>query len=583
MGEVMKRTSVLASLLLGACADPCVDDGLVQDPMDAERCAAIATFGTDSGGSASAETSTTGTPTATDGLPTLSGAGAGSDDSGDTSEGGTESETDSSGGDPCANGIQDGDETDVDCGGSCPARCGDGDGCADGDDCDSGVCADDGTCAPPACDDGVQNGDETGVDCGGSCPACDDGRGCNEPSDCASGVCEDGVCQEPACDDGVQNGDETDVDCGGSCPACDDGGGCGDADDCVSGVCEDDVCQEPACDDGVRNGDESDVDCGGSCPGCDTGEDCNDGADCIDDVCNDDDECAPPLTVDAAPACSEFSGAPVPLTATAAGGTENYTYAWTPAATLDDATSSTPNATPVGFETYTVTVDDGVNQAQDTATVVELTPFDLAGNCVLYQGDFDGAADASITYLAAGTQACEEGNNDFGLHLCEGVVFEGVRLTAELTVLAGSTDDDYLGVVWGAQDAANFYSMSWKAADQDLGECVSTAGILVKRVHAADFDSITREDMYCPNDSAGSTFLVGPAGTTTAGWEYGEVYDVSIEFDAMGSHVEVVRQSDTAVIADFMVNDMTYTLGHFGSTTYSQENACVGPLAAECL
>jgi hypothetical protein len=75
----------------------------------------------------------------------------------------------------CTDGIQNGNETDVDCGGpDCPAC--------------------------PTCNDGIQNGGETDVDCGGpDCPAC------------------------PTCSDGIQNGDETGVDCGGSCPPC--GGG----------------------------------------------------------------------------------------------------------------------------------------------------------------------------------------------------------------------------------------------------------------------------------------------------------------------------------------------------------------------
>lgn len=48
----------------------------------------------------------------------------------------------------CSDGIQNGDETGVDCGGSSCAAC-------------------------PTCSDGIQNGDETGVDCGGSsCAAC---------------------------------------------------------------------------------------------------------------------------------------------------------------------------------------------------------------------------------------------------------------------------------------------------------------------------------------------------------------------------------------------------------------------------
>ena len=52
------------------------------------------------------------------------------------------------------------------------------------------------TCDTPACDDGLQNGDETDIDCGGSCNECDVGEGCVDNSDCSS-ICEDGVCSNP--------------------------------------------------------------------------------------------------------------------------------------------------------------------------------------------------------------------------------------------------------------------------------------------------------------------------------------------------------------------------------------------------
>ena len=75
----------------------------------------------------------------------------------------------------CTDGIQNGQETGVDCGGPlCPAC--------------------------PTCNDGIQNGTETGIDCGGSCPAC------------------------PTCNDGIQNGNETGIDCGGTCAPCNNGG-----------------------------------------------------------------------------------------------------------------------------------------------------------------------------------------------------------------------------------------------------------------------------------------------------------------------------------------------------------------------
>ena len=40
------------------------------------------------------------------------------------------------------------------------------------------------------CSDGVLNGDETGVDCGGACGSCDEGPSCFTHSDCVTGYCE---------------------------------------------------------------------------------------------------------------------------------------------------------------------------------------------------------------------------------------------------------------------------------------------------------------------------------------------------------------------------------------------------------
>eukprot|EP00494_Astrolonche_serrata_P021979 UN22228 len=71
----------------------------------------------------------------------------------------------------CSDGIQNQDETGVDCGGVCPTAC-------------------------ETCTDGIQNQNEGGVDCGGVCPT----------------ACE-------TCTDGIQNQNEEAVDCGGVCPA----------------------------------------------------------------------------------------------------------------------------------------------------------------------------------------------------------------------------------------------------------------------------------------------------------------------------------------------------------------------------
>jgi hypothetical protein len=51
---------------------------------------------------------------------------------------------------------------------------------------------------PPSCADAIQNGTETDIDCGGDCGPCALGGTCEELSDCAEGECIDGVCACPS-------------------------------------------------------------------------------------------------------------------------------------------------------------------------------------------------------------------------------------------------------------------------------------------------------------------------------------------------------------------------------------------------
>lgn len=140
----------------------------------------------------------------------------------------------------------------------------------------------------PTCTDGLKNGSETAVDCGGPiCGACVDGLACVLPRDCQSSVCTGNVCKVPTCSDSAFNQDESDVDCGGAvCPKCVTGDSCRGNGDCVAGVCTGNLCQAPSCTDSVKNGNETGTDCGGSCPRCAIGVACTTGADCATRYCS---------------------------------------------------------------------------------------------------------------------------------------------------------------------------------------------------------------------------------------------------------------------------------------------------------
>ena len=138
----------------------------------------------------------------------------------------------------------------------------DGDGCSTFCSIESGyVCiGEPSVCS--SCSDGIKNGDETDVDCGGSCAPCSSGSDCLGDTDCLSGICDGGICQDDClaaffgpsclpcscvsgtCDDGYRGSGACTCDVGwtgASCDACASGyyGPSCTACTCVNGTCDD--------------------------------------------------------------------------------------------------------------------------------------------------------------------------------------------------------------------------------------------------------------------------------------------------------------------------------------------------------
>jgi hypothetical protein len=91
--------------------------------------------------------------------------------------------------------VKNGNETDIDCGGpdAGTPRCATSKACLVGTDCLNKVCnAGTKTCSAPTGTDGVKNGDESDVDCGGvqtGAPKCAATKSCNAHTDCLSDGC----------------------------------------------------------------------------------------------------------------------------------------------------------------------------------------------------------------------------------------------------------------------------------------------------------------------------------------------------------------------------------------------------------
>ncbi|CAK9085396.1 Uncharacterized protein SCF082_LOCUS40458 [Durusdinium trenchii] len=231
----------------------------------------------------------------------------------------------------CDNGRRDGNETDIDCGGpACEVKCAIGRSCLTDSDCLAAAICNATTlrCTPTPplvqCNNGIRDGSESDVDCGGdecrilaqdslgaNARLCTIGAHCKVHADCDSGSCDAGVCA--SCQDGVKNTHEGDVDCGSpqcvdyyitfpeDTPAnvsaagnaddnglCLDGRTCTSREQCSSGICSAATNTCVSCSNGVQDGDETGVDCGGKVcqKRCPIGVACQCQSDCITQRCS---------------------------------------------------------------------------------------------------------------------------------------------------------------------------------------------------------------------------------------------------------------------------------------------------------
>ncbi|KAF6263210.1 hypothetical protein COO60DRAFT_513298 [Scenedesmus sp. NREL 46B-D3] len=199
----------------------------------------------------------------------------------------------------CYNKGRDRRETDVDCGGGeCYEACWLGRQCSGTWDCRSRICSN-GVCVEAAtCSNGVKDGRETDLDCGGGgCQAlCSRGQGCVEARDCITGVCSGGVCRQAAtCTNRLRDDNEGDTDCGQVCDRqCGVAGLCQANADCISNVCRSGRCVDaPTCSNEVRDARETDVDCGGGgcSAACGVGQLCGNTWDCRTRTCGTNGQC----------------------------------------------------------------------------------------------------------------------------------------------------------------------------------------------------------------------------------------------------------------------------------------------------
>jgi hypothetical protein len=198
--------------------------------------------------------------------------------------------------------------------------------------------------------------------------------------------------------------------------------------------------------------------------------------------------------------------------------------------------------------------------------IVNATPIDLS-SWSEEQYDFSGYQPPGTWVLSNNNETVTQTvNADPSMYL-NGVSQTSYQMDGTWQVVTGS-DDDFMGFVFGYQDASHFYMMDWKQTYQNEGGYgIGQEGFSIKKISADSKGDLSAGDFWESSGTANTTVLASNFGTTE-GWADNTLYNFHLDFQP-GTFTVVVKQGDTE-LWNVTVDDNSFTWGQFGFYNFSQ-------------
>lgn len=133
-----------------------------------------------------------------------------------------------------------------------------------------------------------------------------------------------------------------------------------------------------------------------------------------------------------------------------------------------------------------------------------------------------------------------------------------------------SSDDDFIGFVFGYQSDTRFYVFDWKQFKQFVGGYGNAEeGFSIKKIAAANKSDFILKDFWESTDTDHTTILATSYGSGK-GWKNHTLYKFILDFTSSGFNVTIQDETGTSTLWDVFVPDTTYTHGQFGFYNFSQ-------------
>ncbi|MFT7461111.1 MAG: hypothetical protein ACI909_003805 [Planctomycetota bacterium] len=138
-----------------------------------------------------------------------------------------------------------------------------------------------------------------------------------------------------------------------------------------------------------------------------------------------------------------------------------------------------------------------------------------------------------------------------------------------------TSDDDFMGFVFGYQNSSNFYLFDWKQNTQNnvYDGADATEGMTIKKMTGGTGDGLvdlSLAEFWENNVNLGDMTVLAQNHGTTMGWADNVTYDFHLDFNTTAGEFSIeVKQGATSLWTQ-TVTDSTFSSGQFGFYNNSQ-------------
>lgn len=138
-----------------------------------------------------------------------------------------------------------------------------------------------------------------------------------------------------------------------------------------------------------------------------------------------------------------------------------------------------------------------------------------------------------------------------------------------------TSDDDFMGFVFGYQNSSNFYLFDWKRGTQSSYGGYANAGMTIKKMTGSTgngLNDLSLGEFWENAADLGDMEVLAQNQGSGLGWASNTLYDFHLDFNQNPGEIHIVVEQGSTTLWDYTLYDSTFLSGQFGFYNFSQQS-----------